>query len=67
MKFEIYVDKSAQEKNNVRWRLKAKNGQIVATSGEAFHNVGNARRSIKAFKAQVATATVDGAAKGSDL
>lgn len=32
MKFEVYTDKSGQ----YRWRLKAANGQIIATSGEGY-------------------------------
>ena len=34
MKFEVYKDKSGEW----RWRLKATNGQIVATSGEGYVN-----------------------------
>lgn len=32
MKFEVYTDK----KGEWRWRLKASNGQTVATPGEGF-------------------------------
>ncbi len=34
MKFQIYTDVSGQ----YRWRLRANNGQIIATSGEGYVN-----------------------------
>lgn len=34
MKFEVYQDKQ----NQWRWRLKAENGEILADSGEGYHN-----------------------------
>ena len=32
-----------------RWHVRAKNGQLVCTSGEAFASKGNASRAVKAF------------------
>lgn len=45
MKFELY-----EGKDGWRWRLVAKNGRIVADSGEAYHGQGNARRALKVFR-----------------
>jgi uncharacterized protein YegP (UPF0339 family) len=42
-KFEIYADAS----DNYRWRLKASNGQIVASSGESFDSKSNAERAAE--------------------
>ena len=43
-KVEIYKDKSA-EGDCWRWRFRAGNGQIVASSSEAYSSKGNAKRS----------------------
>lgn len=42
-KFEIYLDVAM----HYRWRLKARNGQIVASSGEAFASRQNAVAAAK--------------------
>ena len=54
MRFEIYgkADKS-------RWRLKASNGQTVASSGEAFASHANAARAAQSFKKGAAKATFE--------
>ena len=54
MRFEVYgkADKS-------RWRLKASNGQTVASSGEAFGSAANATRAAKSFKKGAAKATFE--------
>jgi hypothetical protein len=39
---ELYEDKSGEW----RWRLKATNGQIIATSGEGYKSKSNADRAI---------------------
>lgn len=44
-KFEIYRDKAGEW----RWRLIARNGKIVADSGEGYKRSGGAKRGIKAF------------------
>jgi uncharacterized protein YegP (UPF0339 family) len=46
MRFELYEDKAG----GWRWRLVAKNGRIVADSGEGYKGQGNARRALKAFR-----------------
>lgn len=42
-KFIVYPDKSGQ----YRWKLKADNGQIIASSGEAFDSKSNAKRAAE--------------------
>ncbi|HEX5989125.1 MAG TPA: DUF1508 domain-containing protein [Solirubrobacterales bacterium] len=54
-KFEIYADKGS----SYRWRLKAGNGQIVATSGESFDSRSNAKRAAENVKANAGSASVD--------
>ena len=54
MKFEIYADSSG----NYRWRLRASNGQIVATSGESFASKSNAREAAENVKAKAGSADV---------
>lgn len=55
MKFKIYPDKQGKH----RWKLVANNGRIVADGGEGYNGVGNARRAIKAFRAQLGAAEVE--------
>jgi uncharacterized protein YegP (UPF0339 family) len=43
MKFHIYQDKRGEW----RWRLKARNGRIVADSGEGYARQGNAVRAAE--------------------
>ncbi len=50
--FEIYEDKSGQH----RWRARARNGQIVASGGEAFSSKQNAERAADGVRAGVAKA-----------
>jgi uncharacterized protein YegP (UPF0339 family) len=54
-KFGVYED--AGGKN--RWRLKADNRQIVASSGESFFNKQNAVRAAEDFKANAASASYE--------
>lgn len=42
-KFEVYQDLASKW----RWRLLARNGQIVSTSNESFDKAGNALRAAK--------------------
>lgn len=53
-RFEIFTDKAGQP----RFRFRHANGQIMFTSGESFHNDGNARRAIKSIKAAVKNAPI---------
>lgn len=50
--FEVYEDKGGK----YRWRLKAANGQIVASSGESFDSKSNARQAAEAVKESAASA-----------
>jgi len=48
MIFEVY-----KSKDSWRWRLLAKNGRIMADSGEAYQRPYNARRAIHQFLAKL--------------
>jgi uncharacterized protein len=52
--FEVYADSAG----NYRWRLKAANGQIVASSGESFSSHANAKAAAENVKANAGGATV---------
>lgn len=54
-KFEIYAD----TRSKYRWRLKAANGQTVASSGESFDSRSNAKRAAENVKANAGTAEVE--------
>ena len=45
MKYQLFKDR----RGKWRWRAKAKNGRIVACSGECFWKKGNARRAVETF------------------
>ena len=53
-KFELYKDKSSK----FRFRLKASNGQIIAT-GEAYETKASALNGIESVKKNAAGATTD--------
>jgi uncharacterized protein YegP (UPF0339 family) len=53
-KFDIYKDK----RGKFRWRLKARNGQKVATSGESFASRSNAKRAAESVKAKAGKAEI---------
>jgi len=53
-KFEIYKDTAGK----FRWRLKAPNGQIIATSGEGYETKENCKNGIQSLKTNVPTATI---------
>ena len=44
--------------NSWRWDITARNGKIVATSGESFDSKGNAKRAAKAFVRNLIAAQV---------
>ncbi len=46
MGYEIYQDKAGQW----RWRLRARNGQLVANGGEAFASKSNVIRSLESVR-----------------
>lgn len=54
-KFEVYPDSS----NSYRWRLKADNGEPVASSNESFDSKGNAKTAAENVKANAGDATVE--------
>lgn len=53
-KFEVYKDQGG----SFRWRLKAANGQTVASSGESFSSHANARTAAENVKANAGSAAV---------
>lgn len=57
MKFVIYADSSRK----YRWRLVARNGQTIASSGEAFDSKANARRAAENVKANAGAAAIEDA------
>jgi uncharacterized protein YegP (UPF0339 family) len=54
MKFEVYQD----TKKDYRWRLKAGNGQVVATSSEGYKAKADSEQVIAQIKAEAAKAEV---------
>jgi uncharacterized protein YegP (UPF0339 family) len=54
MKYEVYED----AKKEHRWRLKASNGQVVASSSEGYKARADAEKAVETVKAGVAKATV---------
>jgi uncharacterized protein YegP (UPF0339 family) len=55
MTFEIYKDR----KEEFRWRLKAANGNIMATSGEGYKAKEDCKKGIESIQKGAATAKVD--------
>lgn len=53
MRFELYKD----DKGEYRWRLKAANGAVIATSGEGYKNKADCEHGIKLVQGS-ATANV---------
>jgi uncharacterized protein len=53
-KFEVYKDGQGQ----YRWRLRAGNGQVIATGGEGYATKANALGGIKAVQRDAPTAEV---------
>ncbi len=51
LKFELYQDRTNQH----RWRLKATNGQIIATSGQGYKDKRDAKNAIERIKSDAAT------------
>jgi uncharacterized protein YegP (UPF0339 family) len=54
-KFELYADAGGK----VRWRLKASNGEIIASSGESFSSKSAALNGIESVRKHAADAKVD--------
>jgi uncharacterized protein YegP (UPF0339 family) len=53
-KFELYPD----AKGEYRWRLKASNGQTIATGGEGYATKANAKAGIESVKKNAPDAEV---------
>ncbi|PKQ23595.1 MAG: DUF1508 domain-containing protein [Actinobacteria bacterium HGW-Actinobacteria-5] len=53
-KFELYTD----AKGEFRWRLKASNGQTIATGGEGYSSKASAKNGIESVKKNAADAEV---------
>ena len=54
MKFHMYQDHIREW----RWRLKARNGRIVAISGEGYHNKSDCRDAINLIKKEAPNAPI---------
>lgn len=54
LKFEVYED----DKKEHRWRLKAANGQVVASSSEGYKAKADAEKAVDSVKAGAAKAEV---------
>lgn len=59
MTFEIYKD----AKGEFRWRLKASNGQIVATGGQGYSAKADCKHAIESIQKNAATAMIDDTTK----
>jgi uncharacterized protein YegP (UPF0339 family) len=55
LKFELYRDKG----RDFRWRLKAANGRILATSSEAYTAKADCRTAIDRIREGARVATID--------
>ena len=54
MKFEVYDD----AKKEHRWRLKAGNNEIIASSSEGYKNKADAEKAVESIKTGAAKAEV---------
>ena len=59
LKFETYQDKQKQH----RWRLKATNGQVIATSGQGYKDKRDCENAIDVIKKGAEKAKVEEAAE----
>ena len=53
-KFQLYKDR----KGDYRWRLRARNGEIIADSNEGYSSKASCQHGIDLVKEQAASATV---------
>ncbi|MGX7896909.1 YegP family protein [Tsuneonella sp. HG222] len=61
MTFEIYrARRGLLLRPQWCWRLRARNGRIVATSGEGYNNRGDAVAMINAIRAEAPSASTKG-------
>lgn len=54
-KFQLYKDR----KDEYRWRLRARNGEIIADSNEGYSSKANCKHGIDLVKQQAANAEVE--------
>ncbi len=54
-KFELYAD----AKGEYRWRLKASNGQVIATGGEGYSSKSAAKDGIESVKKNAPIAEIE--------
>jgi uncharacterized protein YegP (UPF0339 family) len=54
-KFELYKSSNGE----YRWRLKATNGQVIATGGEGYSSKAAAQGGIESVKRVAATASIE--------
>jgi uncharacterized protein YegP (UPF0339 family) len=55
MTFEVYKD----AKGEFRWRLKATNGQIIATGGQGYSAKADCKHAIESIQKHAAAATIE--------
>ena len=61
MRFELYrARKGLLRRTQWRWRLVARNGRIIATSGEGYNNRRDALAMIVAIRAEAPLAPLEG-------
>ena len=54
-KFQLYTDR----KGEYRWRLRARNGEIIADSNEGYSSKASCKHGIDLVKEQAASASVE--------
>jgi uncharacterized protein YegP (UPF0339 family) len=59
-KFQIYQDR----KGEYRWRLRARNGEIIADSNEGYSSKANCKHGIDLVKQQAASAEFEDQTEG---
>jgi uncharacterized protein YegP (UPF0339 family) len=59
-KFQIYQDR----KGEYRWRLRARNGEVIADSNEGYSSKANCKHGIDLVKQQAASAEVEDQTEG---
>jgi uncharacterized protein YegP (UPF0339 family) len=55
LRFELYRDRRAE----IRWSLKARNGKVIATSGEGYKATADCRNAIDLIKGGASSASID--------
>ena len=55
MKFEVYADRSGE----FRWRLRARNGELMAVSEEGFTRKNSCLNSVKRIQQEAASAEIE--------